>query len=358
MKQIKLNALFIAFALLTVLAACHKDKVIPNPGTPKAERAGVYILNQGGFGANNSTLTYYDYTTKQLTADLYQTINGSGLGDTGNDAEIYGSKMYIVVNVSNVIDIVNAKTGKLIKQDSMVNNKVGREPRSVAFYKGNAFITSYDGTVAVMDTASLAITKYITVGRNPEQLVVSNGKLYVANSGGLSFGNPDNTVSVIDLNSLTETKKITVIANPVTMAADTYGHVYVLSLGDFASIKGGMTIIDNTTDAVKSQATLSLGYNIPMAANGDFVYYPTADNKIAVYNAKTQTAGAANFITDGTVITTPYAISVDSLSGEVFVSDAKDYASNGTLYAFDKTGKKEYTITTGINPGRITFVNK
>ena len=358
MKQIKLNSLFIAFALLAVLASCHKDKVSPNQGTPKAQRAGIYILNQGGFGSNNSTLTYYDYTTKQLTADLFKSANGTGLGDTGNDAEIYGSKMYIVVNVSNVVDVVNAKTGKLIKQDSLVNNGAGRQPRSVAFYKGNAFITSYDGTVAVMDTASLSITKYITVGRNPEQLVVSNGKLYVANSGGLSFGNPDNTVSVIDLGTLTEAKKITVIANPVSVAADNYGHVYVLSLGDFASIKGGMTVIDNTTDAVKSQSTLSLGYNIPMAASGDFVYYPTADNKIAVYNAKTQTAGAANFITDGTAITSPYAIAVDSLSGEVFVSDAKDYTSNGTLYAFDKTGKKEYSITTGINPGRITFVNK
>jgi YVTN family beta-propeller protein len=358
MKQVKLNYLFISFVLLTVLASCHKDKVIPNPGTPTAQRAGVYVLNQGGFGSNNSTLTYYDYTTKQLTADLYKAVNNTDLGDTGNDAEIYGSKMYIVVNVSNVVDVVNAKTGKLIKQDSLVNNNVGREPRSVAFYKSNAFITSYDGTVAVMDTATLAISKYITVGRNPEQLVVSNGKLYVANSGGLSFGNPDNTVSVIDLNTLTETKKITVIANPITMAADSYGHVYVLSVGDFASIKPGMTIIDNTTDAATSQTYLLLGFNIPMAANGDFVYYATADNKIAVYNAKTQTAAQANFITDGTAITTPYAISVDAISGEVFVSDAKDYSSNGTLYAFDKTGKKEYSITTGINPGKITFVNK
>ena len=358
MKQIRLNSLFIALALVTILASCHKDKVIPKQDTPTATRAGVYVLNQGGFNANNSTLTYYNYATKSLTADLYKAINGTDLGDTGNDAEIYGSKMYIVVNISNVIDVVNAKTGRLIKQDSMVNNGVGREPRSVAFYKGNAFITSYDGTVAVMDTASLAITKYIPVGRNPEQLVVSNDKLYVANSGGLSFGNPDNTVSVIDLNTLKETKKITVIVNPVTMAADGYGHVYVLSLGDFNTVLGGMTIIDNTTDAVKSQPTVSLGYNIPMAANGDFVYYATLDNKIAVYNAKTQAAAQANFITDGTVITTPYAISVDALSGEVFVSDAKDYSSNGTLYAFDKTGKLEYSITTGISPGRITFVNK
>ena len=142
------------------------------------------------------------------------------------------------------------------------------------------------------------------------------------------------------------------------MVADSYGHIYVQSLGDFADVKPGMTIIDNKTDAVISQNELLLGYNIPMAVLGDNVYYVTADNKIAVFNAKTQTAGQANFITDGTVIITPYAISTDPLTNEVFISDAKDYSSNGTLYAFDKTGKKEYSITTGINPGRIIFVNK
>ncbi|WP_428331368.1 DUF5074 domain-containing protein [Mucilaginibacter sp.] len=353
MKQFKLNYLFIALALISVLSACHKDKIVPKSDTPTAvTRAGLYILNQGNFGGNNSTLTYYDYTTKQLTADFFSSVNGSKLGDTGNDIEIYGSKMYITVNNSNRVDVVNAKTGKLIKQDSL------HQCRSIAFYKGNAFITSYDGYVAVMDTTTLTINKTITVGRNPEQLLISNGKLYVANSGGLSFGNPDKTVSVVDLTSLTETKKITVIADPVSLAADTYGNVYVLSLGDFASIAAGMTIIDNTTDAVKSQPAVNLGYNIPITVQGDFVYYVTADNKIAVYNAKTQTAAQTNFITDGTVITTPFAITADPLTGEIFITDAKDYSSNGVLYAFDKTGKKEYAITTGISPGKIAIVNK
>jgi YVTN family beta-propeller protein len=352
MKQIKLSYLLIAITFVMVLASCHKDKVIPKSDTPTATRAGLYVLNQGGFGSNNSTLTYYDYTTKQLTPDLFSSVNGSKIGDTGNDVEIYGSKMYIIVNNSNRVDVVNAKTGKLIKQDSV------HQCRSVAFYKGNAFITSYDGNVAVMDTTSLTINKYITVGRNPEQLVVSNDKLYVANSGGLSFGNPDKTVSVIDLTSLTETKKIPVTANPVSVAADTFGNVYVISVGDFASIKGGITIIDNKTDAVKSQFTPAFGFNVPLIAQGDFVYYVTLDNKIAVYNAKTQAPAQTNFITDGTVITTPYALAADALTGEIFVTDAKDYSSNGTLFAFDKTGKLEYSITVGINPGKIAFVNK
>ena len=351
MKQLKLNYLLIALAFVATLASCHKDKVVPDTGTPGSQRVGLYVLNQGGFFANNSTLTYYDYATKALIPDQYTVANTAKLGDTGNDAGIYGSKMYVVVNNSNVIDIVNSSNAKLIKQITL------NQPRSVVFYKSNAFVTSYNNTVSVIDTASLTITKTINVGRSPEQMVVSNGKLYVANSGGLD-PNFDKTVSVIDLATLTETKKVTVIDNPVTITADTYGNVYVLSLGDYGTVIGGMTIIDNTTDAVKSQKTLSLGYNIPITALGDFVYYPTADNKIAVYNSKTQTAAAANFITDGTTITTPYAITTDARTGEVFIADAKDYSSNGTVYVFDKNGKKEYSITAGINPGKIILIDK
>jgi YVTN family beta-propeller protein len=357
MKQFKLKSLLSAVAILSVLAACQKDKKIVVD--PPAATAGIYVLNQGNFNGNNSTLSFYDYTTKSTTSDMFSAANGTKLGDTGNDAKIYGSKMYIVVNVSSTVEVVNAKTAKSIKQVKMFNGAAARQPRYVVFNKNKAYISSYDGTVAVMDTTTLAIEKYITVGRNPEQMVVSNGKLYVANSGGLSFGNPDKTVSVIDLNTLTETKKIQVIANPVSMAADSYGNVYVLSTGDYASILPGMTIIDNTTDAVKTQSTTLVGaYGTAIIVNGDFAYFLTSDNKVVVYNVKTQTVAKANFITDGTVIKTPYSIAHDSTTGEVFVTDAKDYASNGELFAFDKDGKKEYSITTGINPGAIVLANK
>jgi YVTN family beta-propeller protein len=356
MKHLKSLKSLIALALMAVVAAsCHKDKVAPVMSTPTANRSGVYILNQGNFGTNNSSLTYYDYTAKTLTADIYSSVNGGAkLGNTANDAEIYGSKMYIVVNVSSVIDIVNAKTGKLIKQDSLVNNHVAREPRSIAFYKSNAFITSYDGTVAVMDTTTLTISQYIKVGANPEQLVVSNGKLYVANGGGQNYPNVANTVSVIDLTSLTVTKTLTVGSDPYAVSADSYGNVYVAAYGVYPTSSPTLSIINSSTDVVTSTTAYSGG---AFSMIGDNAYY-LSSGKIFIYNVKTGVSTTTNFITDGTTFTAAYAIAADPSTGEVFVTDAKDYASNGTVTAFDNTGKKEYSLITGINPGTITFVNK
>jgi YVTN family beta-propeller protein len=356
MKQFKLKSLLSAVAILSVLAACQKDKKIVVD--PPAATAGIYVLNQGNFNGNNSTISFYNYATKSTTSDMFSAANGTKLGDTGNDAKIYGSKMYIVVNVSSTVEVVNAKTAKSVKQVKMFNGNVARQPRYVVFNKNKAYISSYDGTVAVMDTTTLAIEKYITVGRNPEQMVVSNGKLYVANSGGLSFGNPDKTVSVIDLNTLTETKKITVPSNPIEINADAYGDVYLLSYGTDYPSKPFLTIIDNNTDVVKVSKSFDAGYATPFVISGDNAYYVSDANKVKVYNVKTEAVTNENFVTDGTGIKLPFAIAIDSITGEVFISDAIDYSSNGELFAFDKDGKKEYSITTGINPGAIVLVNK
>lgn len=353
MKNFKQSILTLAAALSFILASCHKDTPVKPTPTPVTD--GLYVLNQGVFNDNNSTLSFYSYSTKTVTADIFNSANGRGLGDTGNDIEIYGSKMYIVVNVSSTVEVVDPKTAKSIRQIKLFNGTTAREPRDVMFYKGNAYVTSYDGTVAVIDTATLGVTNYITVGRNPEQLAVANGKIYVANSGGLDYPNYDNTVSVIDPVSGTVTKTLTVADNPQNVGTDNNGNVYVLSAGNYADVGPSLAVINDNTDAVTSQTNFD---GSGMVIQGTTAYFITSTNTIKVFNLTTQTVTTNNFITDGTAITTPYALAVDGSTGEVFVTDAKDYVSAGSVYAFDKTGKKEYSITVGINPGKIAFLKQ
>jgi len=358
MKTIRLHYLLGSIALLTAITSCHKDKIVANQGTPTAQRAGVYILDQGGQNLPNSALTYYDYTTKTLTPDIFSSVNGRPLGNTANDVEIYGSKMYITVDKSGTVEVLNAKTAKSIKQVKFLNSdkdSTSKEPRSIAFYNGNAYISLYNGTVAVMDTITYTVSKYITVGNDPEQLAVANGKLYVANSGGLNYPAVDSTVSVINLSTSTVTKTISVGADPYAVSVDSYGNVYVAAYGVNNS-PASLTIINSSTDAVTSRNNSYTGG--PFAINGNNAFYIDGDGTIKIFNVKTFTSTTTNFISDGTTFVAPFAIATDPLSGEVFVTDAKNYTSNGLIYAFDKTGKKEYSLTTGINPGSVILVSK
>jgi YVTN family beta-propeller protein len=359
MKQLNKHYLLGLLMALTVLSACRKDNNgTGEPDKPTAERQGLYVLSEGVMNANNSTLSYYNYDTKVLTTDQFTAVNGRGLGDTGNDLKIYGSKMYIVVNVSSTLEIVDPKTGKSLNRLNLNNNNVGREPRHIVFNKNKAYVSSFDGTVAVIDTASLAIEKYIKVGRNPEKMAIANGKLYVANSGGLDWATAyDKTVSVIDLNTNTEIKKITVPENPTGVVADQYGDVYVLSPGNYLTIKPSMTIINSATDIVTSQKEFSAG---SMVINGDLAYIAAPEGKLKIYNVKTETVEKENFIIPHVEmnIKSISGIAIDELTGEIFVANSPSWNTSGQVYCLDKDGKFKYSIAVGIHPNNMVFINK
>lgn len=360
MKHFKLNLTFLAISLCGILASCSKHNDTPAVSTPTIN--GLFVLNQGGITKGNSTLSFYDFTTKVATTDVFFNANNSVLGDTGNDIEVYGSKTYIVVNYSSTIQVTKTQSQKLIANVVMNDSKGNhRQPRNIVFYKSNAYITAYDGTVAVMDTATLTITKNITVGTSPEQEVISNGKLYVANSGGALYPNAENTVSVIDLTTQAEIKRVTVGQNPISLAVDAYNEIYVLAAGATLTgtntyVPSSITVINTTTDVAAAPVLTDLAYASPIVISNDIAYYIGGDNKIKTYNVKTKASVSTGFITDGTTIAIPYALSVNDATGEIYVADAIDYTSTGTVYAFDKTGKKEYSFKVGINPGKILLI--
>lgn len=110
--------------------------------------AEMYILSEGLFNLNNSSLGRYVFGSGQLTYDYFRNCNRRGLGDTANDMEIYDGKLYVVVNVSSVIEIIDLQTGQSVRQLSLVDEKgSSRQPRAIAFYEDHAYVCSFDGTV-------------------------------------------------------------------------------------------------------------------------------------------------------------------------------------------------------------------
>ncbi|WP_442794714.1 YncE family protein [Pelobium manganitolerans] len=347
------RALFLALVAAVAFSSCSKDD---GPGQLPEIRSGFYILNEGNLNANNASLSFYNFENESVVADFFAQKNGRGLGDTGNDIQIYGSKMYIVVNASNTVEVVNAKTVKSIKQISFVDQqkRIGRQPRYIVFNKNKAFVSAYDGTVSVIDTASLVIEKTITVGRSPEAMAIANNKLYVANSGGLDYPNYDKTVSVIDLSSLSEIKKIEVAVNPGNVTAGVNGKIYVKSTGDYGDVKPTLSIIDSKTDAVTSSKEFS---GSSMTVVGNKAYFLKSGG-VMEYDLLTDAVVKENIITDGTAIKIPYGFSYDNVTGEFFVCDAVSYSGSGIVYCFGKDGKKKYEVKAGALPGAVVFLNK
>ncbi len=350
MKNFKLS--FMAFALVIIVFSCKKTDMVTT--APKIT-AGVYSLNQGNYGLNNTTLTYYDFSNGVATTDYYKNVNGFGLGDTGSDFIIYGGKVYIVMNNSGNVAVANAFTAKFIDTINFKNAGVNRGPENIVAYGSNVFVSSTDGTVAVIDTTTLVVSKFITVGANPAQMAISGTNLYVSNTGAFSAGY-DSTVSVISLGSLTETQKITVGINPGCIAADNSGNIYVACTGDYNTVGPALVKVSSSTNTVTKSADTAVGtiryYNNYLYITGGYL----GSANVRALNTTDFSAVSPNFIADGTVVTTPYALDIDNATGDVYVGDAKDYVSSGEVFCFDKNGNKKFSFSTSPSASPIKTV--
>jgi len=341
---------------IVVFAACSKKDSGPSQPTVTPAK-GVYVLSEGNFGNNNTDLAYYDFASKTSTGNFYKTANGgTGLGDTGNDIIIYGAKMYIVMHGSNNVTVVEKGTAKLVKKIDFT----GKQPRYAASNNGKVYVTSYDGTVAVIDTASLTITKNIIVGSNPEGLAIVGNYLYVANSGGLNFPNVDSTVSVVDLTTQAEIKKIKVGLSPNKIEVNSLGDVYVSLYGVFPTI-ANLAVIDSKTNTLKKIYGDAFKYTHIRIYN-DIAYlystYSSTPNDFKVLDTKTGTVIRNAFITDGTSITNAYGINIDESNGDVYIADSKDFVSSGSVVCFGQDGRKkfDFSIAPGVSPNKIVFI--
>jgi DNA-binding beta-propeller fold protein YncE len=323
-------------------------------------------------GSNKASLDYFDFSTGVYHRNIYAEANPNvvkELGDVGNDIQIYGSKLYAVINVSNYIEVMDAKTAKHIGKIEIPN------VRYIRFHDGKAYASSYVapvkfdqnarvGYVAEIDTTTLQVTRTVNVGYQPEELAIVNNKIYVANSGGYMFPNYDRTVSVIDLETFKEVKKIDVAINLHRIRATPYNELVVSSRGDYYNEPSKLYFIDLETEKVIGSLNMAVS-NLDVVGDSAYVYavewsHNTQKNTITygIFNIRTKEVVSRNFITDGTDkdIVIPYGVKVNPVTKDIYVTDAIDYVTPGTLICYNKFGKLKWKVDTGDIPGHFAFL--
>ncbi|MDR1645942.1 MAG: YncE family protein [Tannerellaceae bacterium] len=369
----------ILILLGVLLGGCRKEAEvfepeieIPAPPTPPDSIVGFYLLNEGNMGSNKATLDYYDFATGAYRRNIYADANPSvpkELGDVGNDIRIYGSRLYAVINCSNKVEVMDAATARRIGQIDIPNC------RYIRFHQGYAYVSSYagpveinpnykqQGYVAKVDTATLEVVDRCLVGFQPDELEITQGKIFVANSGGYMMPNYESTVSVIDLQTFTETRRIEVARNLHRLRADRHGNLWVTSRGDYYAQPSRLYRIDlEHGEAVDSLDIAVSNFYL----DGDSLYLYSVEWSYVTMSSVT-TYGivdvarreivARNFITDGSdaLIRIPYGILVHPDTKDIYLTDAGNYVSPGTLYCFSPNGRMQWTVRTGDIPAHFVF---
>lgn len=364
----KRNLLFLLVMAGLILFSCKKDEpikpdnpVIPinpvNPDTSEVQHhTGLYILNEGTFTYANASLSYYDSETDSIYNNLFYKVNGVPLGDVAQSLAMSGNDLFVVVNNTNCIYKVNAST---IEYKARLDDFYS--PREMFFVSPTkAYVSDLIGTCLwIVNPEDMTHTGSIEMGRTTEKMVRVGDELYVSNWSKYYIDPNDynsfTTVQVVNVTNDVLSAEIEVGKEPNTMAVDKNGHVWVLCEGrswdeDYGE-QPSLWEIDPTTKS----ATRHLQFNSTascLRANDDGSYlYMIGDGDVRRYDVDGQTLTDFCIPAEGRLF---YNLAVDKELG-VFVTDAKNYVMNGSVYRYTEEGVLLGTFEAGIIPSAMLF---
>lgn len=359
-----------------VMTSCSDDN--DGPETYLQEYStGAYVVNSGNMFSNiESSLTAIDYASSTATQKVFKAANGRSLGNTANDGIVYGNKIYLAVDQSNTIEVIDKKTKQSIKQiktTDLLGNAEGVHPRHIIADGGKVYFTTYGGYVAAVDTTDFALQKKWKVGNYPEGLVFGNGNLYVANS---NYGAGGGNISCINLaNDNVETKNIEGVNNPTSIYYAS-NVLYVLDNPVYGPAPDYAATGENALRAVsfaegKSQKVADGNYAVcvtPGATTRMDVVRPYFYVLNAPFGGTSSVSVLVAGSTQPQALTlsempvSPCGIFVDPLNGHIFVlsyrlgdSGYADYNGNGYVVEYDRAGQKLHEYETGVGSCAMFF---
>lgn len=384
------KATWLLLGCALAVCACRKD---PVPATSQdADLTGettdvsgfpsdirkIFVLNEGTMGSNNATLDFLRIPDGVYVTGAFKKMNptvGAGLGDVGNDIATWNDEVWIVINQSGIVEVLSAQDETEIAAITLPT------PRSIAFDDSYAYVTSWAGAYAAgsydsdghytaadssnpkgrvyrINLKTKKIEGSVEVGYQPEGIACSNGRLYVANSGGISSQLPpdysyDNTVSIIDAAAFQVVRTVEVTVNLKQVFADADGHVYVTTQGNYQDIHSGIWQIDGTTVRKISD------YVSVAAMAGDTVYCIGTENEFDW--AAPSRAYKGFRVHAGEKTGWDLSVEAQSLYGlaavdadTFLIGDAGDYFNPGSVVCYNN-GVRRWSVTAGVCPGHFAI---
>lgn len=333
------------------LISCDKDDTIVDP--IENYETGFFVINEGSFSNDNASVTYVsqDYTT--VKQDLYQSVNEEGLGDVAQSTFVVNDKAYIIMNGSDKIVVVDLNTMKKLEtiEDPQIKN-----PRYLVARNGLGYVSNWgvgpdpnDDSVVIIDLATNTVTDTFSVGFVPDRMVIVGDYLYVNLQGWYPLVN--NITEVIDLTTNTVVKDIEVGEYPTSIIYQD-NLVYVMSSGSFGVTGGKISVINPHSNVVTKTLEFTTTENPSNLTYGNNGFYYSLDGKVFKWNGISDIVPMAE---ENGLDGSYYSMTIKN--GLIYVTDAGDFTSEGSLQIFDLSDNSSVeTISTGIVPNGIIFL--
>jgi DNA-binding beta-propeller fold protein YncE len=279
--------------------------------------------------------------------DVYEAANsGAHLGSTGDDIKLYHGRAYMLMSHSENLVVISLENHLFLQSKTFS----GSTPHDILIdsVRNRAYVSRlFKSSIYVVELTTLNVIDSVAVGENPQGMIVSNGDLYVCNSG---FGE-DRTVTVVDLNVDTVRTVIRVGDGPTNAAVAPDGKIWVACTGISyppPTTPGKVFVINPSSRAVVDSIvfTENLGGAISIGSAYAFVIGQSGLHRINL---------ATKSVTLGFISGSFYALGVDGPSGDIYLTDARTFDVDGELQIYSSNGilKKRHFVQ--MLPGAIAF---
>jgi len=340
-----MNKTFRIIAALAFLAAIACEPQENRPVYPEGE--GFFILNEGNYLAGNGTVSFYSLESGEIYNDLFGAANGRALGDIPSFMAVDGKTGFIVVNNSGTIEEVDLTTMKSLGTVTGLTS-----PRQMVVNGNKGYISSLqDGDITVLDLDGLFVAGSMEVGSASEAMVISGGRLFAAH---WSSGN---TVTVTDIATGNLIKTISVGLEPESMVLDKNGKLWVLCTGGWQGeeIPRLIRINSSTLEKEKELQFRTIDDNpssLTCNAAGDTLYY--LDEGVRRMPVTADALPSEAYVPAGDRL---FYRLMAGPRGMIAVTDAIDYQQKGDLLIYNSRGELIDTEQAGIIPGFMLYMN-
>ena len=359
MKHVHIYILII----IVSFTGCIEPPSGPEDSPVQESYNGAYILCEGLWGLDNSSLSRYEFESKSVSQYVYKSANnGQKLGDLASDFVVHNDYALITVTTTRIIEKIELKSGKSLGRMLFAD---GRAPRKITVINDSlAAVTDLlNHLITFFNPGNLQIIKdSVFVGPAPEGIATAGEVLLVVNSGYgdyLADAPKAGTISVVSINTMQEIGNFYVGPNPIEILINKkYNKFYVSynNLPSAADSIGGIVEFDlnNLTETARLRTNVR---SMTLSNSGDSLLF-ISDSTVSYIDLR-QNFKKHKLIVNQNPSDIWYALAC-SMGGNIWIGNAKNYQINGELLiykqnSYDAPAEKH---TVGINPNKIVFYNK
>lgn len=332
----------LGFTLALLFSQCKKTTQTNTGGEITPSSSDVLVLNEGNFMWGNADFDVYNVALDKLSSGCFKQTNSAPLGDVLQSALQVGNRIYLVVNNSGKIVVIDAQTYKYIGAIGGFTSPRYMSPVNDSL----AMVTDiYASKIYLINLRRQKIMKQIPVSGACEELHSISGYTYICNNAG-------GQLYVLDHKTLSITDSLKLAPGAQWLQEDAEHNLWVL-----CSKSGNSSLIKINTASVQITRTVPIiGNALKLCSNSsmDTLFFINSDIKFLdlknpgsspqTYFEKT----GANF----------YGLNYDKRYKMLYASDAHDYVSKSTVYLIPALKKQSKELETGIITGDFLFINR